>query len=109
MGRSAGVVFSRSKLLRPSLVRPFTLTISVKVSEAPPSREMSRIGRLVMPAMGARNTRFFIKSEPMATVFCICFQFLICLKNVHTSNKGLKRQGVFAAGLAWWDRLREGG
>ena len=72
MGRSSGVVLSRSKLLRPSLVSPLTLTISVKVSEAPASRAMSRIGRLVIPAMGARKRRFFSSRGPMATVFRIC-------------------------------------
>jgi hypothetical protein len=56
---------------------------------------MSRIGRLVIPAMGARNTRFLRIREPMATVFCIELTFLFCLKNKHTSNKKLKMQGVF--------------
>ena len=63
------MLLTRSKLFSPSRTRPFTLTISVKQRLAPLSRARSRIGRLVMPAMGARKRGLASVSAPIFTVW----------------------------------------
>jgi hypothetical protein len=57
----------------PSRTSPFTLTISVKPRLAPHSLAMSRMGRLVIPAMGASSRLFFKVNEPIVRRLSIGF------------------------------------